>query len=147
MLLEKHFTNLDERGKAFLGIIHSSVQEMLKLIENLLAFSVSGKQQVESSDINLNEVARAVLEELKGAASERTLEVNVGMLPSAWGDQRMIRQVLTNLISNAIKFTGPREVAIIEVGGHVRDKGIGFDSESSDKWKRSWTRHCPANHP
>jgi len=142
ILLERHSKNLDEQGEKFLHIIDSSTQEMLQLVDDLLAYSISGNQQMKLSHIDMNELARAVFEELKGAASERTLQPNFQMPPSACGDRGMIRQVLLNLISNAIKFTRPREVGIIEIGGHVkeneniyyvRDNGIGFDMASSDK--------------
>ncbi len=141
-LLKRHSIGLDERGQEFLGIIHSSTQKMLKLIDDLLAFSVSGNQRMKSSTIDMNELARTVLEDLKESASERTLQVKFEMLPPARGDHGMIRQVLLNLISNAIKFTRSREIGVIEIGGHVeenesiyyvRDNGIGFDAESSDK--------------
>lgn len=141
-LLERHSANLDEQGRKFLEIIHSSAQEMLKLVDDLLAFSISENQEMKSSNIDMNELAGAVFEELQGAASGRTLRANFKMLPSVCGDQGMIRQVLLNLLSNAIKFTRPRQIGIIEIGGHlkeneiiyyVRDNGIGFDTESSDK--------------
>jgi len=142
ILLERHSTNLDKQGEKFLHIIQSSTKEMLKLVDDLLAFSISGNQQMKPSNIDMNELARAVFEELKGTAPERKLQPIFRMLPSACGDPGMIRQVLLNLISNAIKFTRPREIGIIEIGGHlkgdeniyyVRDNGIGFDMESSDK--------------
>ena len=142
ILLERHSTNFDEQGQKFLHTIHLSTQEMLKLVDNLLAFSVSGNRQMNSSNIDMNELARAVFDELNGLASERTLHPLFGMLPPACGDRGMIRQVFLNLISNAIKFTRPRKIGIIEIGGqfnrneniyYVRDNGIGFDMESSDK--------------
>ncbi len=142
MLLERCSNNLDEQGEKFLRIIDSSTQEMLKLVDDLLAFSISGNQQMKPSNIDMNELVRAVFEELGGSASEQTLQFNFKMLPPARGDRGMIRQVLLNLISNAIKFTKSRGGGIIEVGGHVkenenvyyvRDNGIGFDIESSDK--------------
>lgn len=142
ILQERHSTNLDEQGQNFLRIIHSGTQEMLKLVDALLAFSVSGNQEMRLSNIDMNELAKVVFEELKGVAPERRLQMNFKMLPSACGDQGMIRQVLLNLISNAIKFTRPKKIGIIEIGGHVkeneniyyvRDNGIGFDMKSSDK--------------
>ncbi len=142
ILLERHSNNLDEEGEKFLRIIQSSTQEMLKLVDDLLAFFISGNQQLKLSNIEMNELARAVFEELKGVASGRTLHPLFGMLPPVCGDQGMIRQVFLNLISNAIKFTRPRKIGIIAIGGqfigneniyYVRDNGIGFDMESSDK--------------
>jgi PAS domain S-box-containing protein len=142
ILLERYSNNLDKQGEKFLHIIDSSTREMLKLIDDLLAFSLSGNQQMKPSNIDMNELARAVFEELEGAVSERTLQLNLKVLPPACGDRGMIRQVFLNLISNAVKFTRSKETGIIEVGGHVkeneniyfvRDNGIGFDMESSNK--------------
>jgi len=142
ILVERYSTNLDEQGQKFLRTMHSSTQEMLKLVDDLLAFSISGSQQVKSSKIDVNGLARAIFEELKGAVSEQTLQLNLKMPPPAYGDQGMIRRVFLNLISNAIKFTRKKKVGIIEIGGHVkgkeniyyvRDNGIGFDMDSSDK--------------
>jgi PAS domain S-box-containing protein len=141
-ILERHSANLDEQGRSFLKIIHSSAQEMLKLVDDLLAFSISGNQEIKSSKIDMHELASAVWEELQGATSGRTLQANLKSLPSVCGDQGMIRQVLLNLLSNAIKFTRSRPIGIIEIGGDVkeneiiycvRDNGIGFAMESSDK--------------
>jgi light-regulated signal transduction histidine kinase (bacteriophytochrome) len=140
--MDRYSANIDDEGRKFLCIMSSSTQEMLKLVDDLLAFSISGNQQMKSAKIDMGELAMAVFEELKGAAPEQTLQANVKMLPSACGDQGMIRRVFLNLISNAIKFTRPRKTGIIEIGGHVRenqhiyyvrDNGIGFDMQSSDK--------------
>jgi PAS domain S-box-containing protein len=142
ILLKRYSAKLNEEGQKFLRIIDSGAQEMLKFIDDLLAFSISENQQIKSSNIDMKELAKAVFEELKGAAFERTLQPSFGMLPSAWGDQGMIRRVFLNLVSNAIKFTKMRKTGIIEIGGHVkenqniyyvRDNGIGFDMEFSDK--------------
>jgi PAS domain S-box-containing protein len=142
LLLERHPTNLDKQGEKFLRIMQSSTKEMLKLVDDLLAFSVSGNRQIHSSNVDMNELVRVVFDELKGVASERTVRAKFEFLPPACGDRRMIRQVLLNLISNAIKFTRPRKIGIIEIGGHlnkdeniyyIKDNGIGFDMKSSDK--------------
>jgi light-regulated signal transduction histidine kinase (bacteriophytochrome) len=142
ILLEKHSTSLDQQGQKFLDMIHSSTQQMLKLVDDLLIFSIGGNQQMKSSSIDMDKLPADVFEELERTVPERTLQLNLKMPPPACGDPGMIRQVLFNLISNAIKFTRSREVGSIEMGGYakesgnvyyVRDNGIGFDMESSDK--------------
>lgn len=88
--------------------------------------------------IEMSELAKATVEELKSITQERAPQFNINELPPAHGDQAMIRQVLTNLLSNAIKFTKHKETAIIEVDGFseknesvysVKDNGVGFDMQ------------------
>ncbi|MDP2753676.1 MAG: ATP-binding protein [Nitrospirota bacterium] len=89
---------------------------MGQLIDDLLIFSRIGRQEIKISKIEMDTLAKAVFEELKATASERTIQFTIKTLPLAHGDLAMIRQVFVNLLSNAIKFTKPREAAIIEVG-------------------------------
>jgi PAS domain S-box-containing protein len=135
-LIERHSTHLDAKGRQFLGIMHSSTQKMLQLIDDLLVFSRSERQQMEPSDIAIGELAKGVFEELKSILPERTLLLDIKPVPPALGDQSMIRQVFVNLLSNAIKFTRPKEAGVIEIGCmvknsqniyYVKDNGVGFD--------------------
>jgi light-regulated signal transduction histidine kinase (bacteriophytochrome) len=79
---------------------------------------------------------------LRASEPERKLQFDLQPLPAAHGDQSMIRQIWGNLLANAIKFTGPREVAVIEVGAteeenhnvyFVKDNGVGFEMKYADK--------------
>ncbi len=116
---------------------------MGQLIDDLLAFSRMGRQEMTHSDIDMAGLARAVCEELRTATPERThLQFTVNTLPPARGDRSTIYQVFANLLSNAVKFTRPRETAIIEVGGraeegetvyYARDNGVGFDMQYVNK--------------
>src|SRR4030042_6234236 len=90
----------------------------------------------------MNKLAEAVYEEIRTTMSESHFQFNIDQLPSAYGDPIMIQQVFLNLLTNAIKFTGPKDTAVIEVGGHsgenenvyyVRDNGVGFDMQYADK--------------
>jgi PAS domain S-box-containing protein len=142
ILLERYPNHVDAKGQQFLSMIHSSTQKMVQLIDDLLTFSRSGHQQMQPSDIDMEELARGVLEELRNIIPEQTLLLDIKTLPPARGDQSMIRQVFVNLLSNAIKFTRPKEAGVIEVGCivkeneniyYVKDNGVGFDMRYASK--------------
>ena len=73
-----------------------------ELIDDALAFSRIGRREAESSDIDMNALAASVFEEIKAATEGRAVEFNVEPLPHAWGDRSMVRQVLANLLANAV---------------------------------------------
>jgi light-regulated signal transduction histidine kinase (bacteriophytochrome) len=142
LLLEKYSSHLDEKGHHYLNIILSSTQNMCQFIDDILAFSHSGHRQIEFSDIDMGELAKALFEELKGITLGRMLRLNLKPLPPARCDRAMIREVLMNLLSNAIKFTRDKETGIIEMSGwieknqniyYVKDNGAGFDMQNADK--------------
>jgi len=142
VLLEKYSNHLDAKGQRFLGIIHSSADKMLQLIDDLLTFSRSEHQQMKPSDIDMGELAKAVFEELRSIIPEQTLQLDIKTLPPAQGDQSMIRQVFVNLLSNAIKFTRPKGAGVIQIGCMVKenqniycvkDNGVGFDMRYVDE--------------
>lgn len=142
LLSEKYSSHLDEKGHHYLNIILSSTQNMCQFIDDILAFSHSGHRQIEFSDIDMGELAKALFEELKGITLGRMLRLNLKPLPPARCDRAMIREVLMNLLSNAIKFTRDKETGIIEMSGwieknqniyYVKDNGAGFDMQNADK--------------
>jgi len=142
LLLEKYSSHLDEKGHHYLNIILSSTQNMCQFIDDILAFSHSGHRQIEFSDIDMGELAKALFEELKGITLGRMLRLNLKPLPPARCDRAMIREVLMNLLSNAIKFTRDKETGTIEMSGwieknqniyYVKDNGAGFDMQNADK--------------
>jgi light-regulated signal transduction histidine kinase (bacteriophytochrome) len=119
-----------------------SAQKMDRLIKDILAFSRSGRQEIKPVQIDMKKLVSVVLEELKPLFEKRTINFEIKALSPAYGDISLIKQVLVNLISNAVKFTNTREIAIVEVGCrveeneniyYVKDNGIGFDSEHIDK--------------
>ena len=150
VLLERYSNHLDAKGQQFLGMMHSSTQKMLQLIDDLLVFSRSEHQQMEPSDIDIGELAKGVFEELKSIIPEQTLLLDIKTLPSARGDQSMIRQVFVNLLSNAIKFTRPKGAGVIEIGCmvkknqniyYVKDSGVGFDMRYAGELFGVFQRH------
>jgi len=142
ILLEDHRDKLNRKGKRVLGVIRGNTERMEHLIEDLLTFSRLGRKEMEESKINMEKLTRDVFEELKNVTPEQKLKIKINALAPAWGDESLIREVLTNLISNAIKFSKNEETSAIEVGGqlqdneniyYVKDNGVGFDMKYSDK--------------
>jgi len=98
-------------------------------------------------------VFTSVIRELAPTYAERDLAVVIGSLPTIHGDNALIRQVFVNLVSNAIKFTAPREHARIDIGGDVeddrkiiwvKDNGVGFDKAYEEKMFQVFQRLHPA---
>lgn len=142
ILSEDHEGSLDGEGRRLLDVICAEARRMGRLIDDLLAFSRVGRSAFRSAEVDMESLARTAFEDCSRPFPDRNLEFAVGPLPPAWGDPAMLRQVLANLIQNAIKYTQPREFARIEVGGRledgdtvywVRDNGIGFDMKYAGK--------------
>jgi len=142
ILEEEYTTRLDGEGRRLLGVVCGETKRMGHLIDDLLAFSKMSRQPAESAPIDVTALARAVFAECAAQAPGRQLEFKVQPLPPARGDRAMLRQVLQNLCSNAIKYTRPRAVAQIEIGGrpegeknlyYVKDNGVGFDMKYAGK--------------
>ena len=140
---EDYAPKLDDEGRRLIGVIRGEAQRMGRLIDDLLTFSRLGRQKVESGRIDMEAMARKVFEELTAVEPERTVHLDLHPIPPAFGSEAMIRQVWVNLIGNAVKFTGKRERAEIEIGVEpgeageqvyfVRDNGAGFDMRYADK--------------
>ena len=134
---------LNEEGVRMLGVIRSEAQRMGRLIDDLLVFSRLGRQRIEDVEIDMEAMVKKIFEEQIAMEPSRVIRLNLLQLPSAFGTEAMIRQVWSNLISNAIKFTSKREVAEIEIGVKtgkagenvyfIKDNGAGFDMRYADK--------------
>jgi light-regulated signal transduction histidine kinase (bacteriophytochrome) len=108
-----------------------------------LMLSRLGRNQKCSQPVDLAELTREVIDECEPEAGGRSVEWRIGDLPTVTGDPALLRMVLVNLISNALKFTRPRPCAEIEIGRrdgqpgeaviYVRDNGVGFDMTYVDK--------------
>ena len=115
---------------------------MGQLIDDLLRFSRLGRAEMKSSPVDMTRLAQSVLGELLSGCAERKFETALGPLPKTRGDLNLLRQVLINLIGNAVKYTAPKDVARIEIGGRagdsevfyfVRDNGVGFSMDHANK--------------
>ena len=94
------------------------------LIDDLLAFSRTGRAEMQTRRVELDELVRATQQELSPEMEGRRITWEVSPLPAVEGDPILLRQVWVNLLSNAIKFTAPRAKARVEIG--VESKKPGF---------------------
>jgi light-regulated signal transduction histidine kinase (bacteriophytochrome) len=142
ILTEDHAARLGPEGQRVLGVICAEARRMGQLIDNLLAFSRLNRQALQGTEINMGALAQAVCEQCAAQAAGRQIQFKLHPLPVAHGDPAMLRQALTNLVSNAVKYTGPKANAEIELGsrverGHVcyyvKDNGVGFDMRYVEK--------------
>ena len=142
VLTEEYPEKLDKEGKRLLEIIRTNARGLSELIDGLLAFSRLGRQPLEQTDIDMKELAKNVFDDLQAGQRDRHVEFSLQELPPSFGDRAMIRQMLFNLLSNAFKFTRPKENGVIEIGSrsdgdrhtyYVRDNGVGFDMQYSSK--------------
>jgi PAS domain S-box-containing protein len=142
IILEDYNDKLNDEGRRVLGVIRKNTQDMAKLIDDLLAFSRIGRQKIIPTRLDLANMAQAAFDDLKANVSGRKITFEIKNPPAAWADNTLIRQVLVNLFSNAIKFTQPRDEAKIEFGGrieghdniyYIKDNGVGFDMQYLDK--------------
>ena len=137
IVVKNYGPRLDDEGRRMLDMIRDGAQRMGRLIDDLLAFSRLGRQAMEPEPIDMQAMAHGVFKELAAFDPGRKLRLVLHRIPAARGTPAMIRQVWVNLISNAIKFTGGREVGEIEIGArpgdageriyYVKDNGAGFD--------------------
>jgi PAS domain S-box-containing protein len=143
-LLQKRASSaLDEKSKHYILMMLDSAKRMGNLIDDLLAFSRIGRAETQKTLFSLTQLVREALTEVRQDAEGRDIAWKIGALPDFHGDRSMLRLVLVNLISNAIKFTRTRKQAEIEIGcadGNkdslvvfVRDNGVGFDMKYVNK--------------
>jgi light-regulated signal transduction histidine kinase (bacteriophytochrome) len=154
-LLKKHsWASLDERNQRYLGIISDSARQMGLLIDDLLAFSRVGRAELQLLPVSLQQLVQEAMQELREETQGRNIAWKISQLPEVMADRSMMRLVMINLLANAVKFTGKRERAEIEVGASsneadgivvfVRDNGVGFDMEYADKLFGVFQRLHPA---
>ncbi|MGB7729821.1 MAG: ATP-binding protein [Candidatus Acidiferrum sp.] len=134
---------LDEKSNRYIAMILDSAKRMGDLIDDLLAFSRIGRTETQKTPVSLAQLAREAIAEVRQDTEGRNIAWKIGGLPDFSGDRAMLRLVLVNLISNAIKFTRTRERAEIEIGCldennndlivFVKDNGVGFDMKYVNK--------------
>ncbi len=142
LLQQRMAATLDEQSQHFMAAISEAARRMGLLIDDLLSFSRMGRHELSKMPVDLNALVQEVIRELEPDMQGRAVNWHMAQLPVVTGDQAMLRIVLVNLISNALKFTRSRQPAEIEIGFmrqaneavfFVRDNGVGFDPQYADK--------------
>ena len=133
----------DENISHYLKVISDSATKMRRLIEDILSFSRMSRAELSKTRVRLDELLKEAIAQIAPDTEGRDVVWKTGPLPEVQGDTAMLRQVLVNLLANAVKFTGLKPQAVIEVGCDtthegeyvffVRDNGAGFDMKYSGK--------------
>lgn len=143
LLAKREAEKLDPTSARYLDVISGAAGKMGMLIDELLAFSRTGRQEIRAVQVDLNALVRETLRVLEPAIGDRRIRWNIDLLPTVEGDPTLLGLVLANLLSNAVKFTRERDEAEIGVGVlegtdeqatvFVRDNGAGFDMQYAGK--------------
>jgi two-component system, sensor histidine kinase and response regulator len=127
---------LDDNGSNLITAIQDKAAETIAITEHLLEFSRASKASLNCVQIDMEELTRTIFKELYATCPERSIELRIKPLPSVYGDLLMLKQLLRNILSNAIKYTQHKTKAIIEFTCSTtnneyifccQDNGAGFD--------------------
>jgi len=129
--------DLSEKAQRHLATIVEAGREMGQLIDDLLSFSKMGRAEMHDARVDLDELVQKTRQNLRIAVHGRNIVWKIASLPTVQGDPAMLQQVFANLLGNAVKYTRPRDPAVIEIACtgtegervvlRVRDNGAGFD--------------------
>jgi PAS domain S-box-containing protein len=148
-LAEDYASLLDTRAQKYLDRVRSEAQRMGCLIDDMLQLSRVARSGMKVGPIDLTGIAQSVADRLQDSNSNRNIEFVIEPGLTGTGDPRLLEIALTNLMANAVKFTGPRMKARIEIGQaheqgrhpfYVRDNGVGFDMAYADKLFNAFQR-------
>lgn len=136
LLIERHSQQLDSEALGYLNRVRSATTRMSQLIDALLSLAQVGRAQLQPDNLDFTQLVQSAASEIAAANRERNVPISIAPDMRAYGDPRLLRIVVTNLLENAWKFTAQRERPIVDVGPckktaqptfYVRDNGAGFD--------------------
>jgi signal transduction histidine kinase len=142
IVLEDDDGTLTQAQERYLGLVRDNTKVMGTLIDDLLAFSRLANQPLTRTLVDTGHLAQAIQDELRAAHPGRAIEFRNGDLPAVRADPALLRQVLANLLANAVKYSSERDRSEITLdselrGGErvffVRDNGVGFDMRYVEK--------------
>lgn len=142
ILIEDYYKDLDKESQRMLQVISGNARKMGQLIDDLLNFSKLGRLPVSKSEVNMGKLIKVVVEEQIRISGRKNIQIKYGNLECLYCDGVLMQQVFANLISNAIKYSGEKEISIIEINSvrnentvtySVKDNGAGFDMQYADK--------------
>jgi light-regulated signal transduction histidine kinase (bacteriophytochrome) len=133
---------LEGKARHYVDSISESAVAAGRLVDDLLNFSHLGRTSLTLARVDMNKLAQEAKRSAEVDLGDRMIEWRIAPLPDAWGDAAMLRQVMVNLVGNAVKYTRPRERAQITITGEeleaetvycVQDNGVGFDPKYMTK--------------
>jgi signal transduction histidine kinase len=139
MLEEDYAGRLDAEGRRLIEVVRGNASKMGQLIDDLLAFSRLGRQELLKQRIDMTALAREVVQELAPGPRAR---IELADLPAAAADRALLKQAWLNLVGNALKYSAKRPDPCIELGARreaqatvywIRDNGVGFDMRYAEK--------------
>jgi PAS domain S-box-containing protein len=142
ILIKDYAPSLPEEVRSYLEDVRANTLQMGKLVDDLLAFAHLSRQPVKKQSVDVGRLVRQCLDNLQKAREGRRVDMRVADLPCCHADPALLKQVWINLLGNALKYTGKREPAVIEVGCQsnegqqvyfVKDNGVGFDMRYAHK--------------
>ncbi len=156
LLTKRAGDTLDAESRRYLATISRSAKQMGVLIDDLLAFSRIGRSPLRLEPVDHNHLVAEVIADGRYDIATRPIVWEIGPLPATPADAAMLRQVWSNLIGNAVKYSGKKPQSVIAITAHedgvageyvfsVRDNGVGFDMAYADKLFGVFQRlHGPA---
>ncbi len=130
---------LDHENRDHLERIIGATRAMNEQLGALVEYSRVNSSELVITEVDLEDVLSESLQLVRPWTQGRNIQWQRTRLPSVRGDENLLRQVFVNLVSNAVKYTRPRDPAVIEIGTRVeqprelllfvRDNGVGFDLE------------------
>jgi len=140
LLAERYRGKLDEQADKYIKYAVDGAARMQGLIQDLLAFSRVGRQEIELTSTDCNEVVKLAMKNLQASIMESGAVVKYEHLPGLMANGSQLQQVFQNLIGNAIKFHGP-ETPVVQISAEmqgkkwmfsVADNGIGISPEHAE---------------
>jgi two-component system, sensor histidine kinase and response regulator len=157
ILADQYSDRLDERGRGYVQRVVDAVERMRNLIEDLLRLSHVTGTELNRRELDLSQLVRSVVDELRAQDPERQVTVNIAEGVKCNGDHRLLRIALENILGNAWKFTRNTPNASIEFGVEllkegttyfIRDNGAGFNPDYGDRLFTPFRRlHSAAEFP
>lgn len=148
-LINEYIDRLDDTGAHYLRRVRQGAQDMGNLIDDLLKLSRISRRRVERTAVNISGLAKSVCDELVEMENDREIEVEIQDSLITEADEGLMKALLMNLFSNAIKYTAKEERAVIKVGRKeiddkryffIQDNGVGFDPAYSGKLFKAFDR-------
>lgn len=151
ILLDDYGDRIDDRAKHYLTRVRNGTARMSVLIDDMLAFSRIGRAELQMRETDLGKIIEVIRDHYSQDIQDRQISIIVEKIPFIRCDPTLMQSLLSNLISNAVKFTRGVESPVITIGYlpgrhalFVRDNGVGFDMKYHDKVFQVFQRlHLP----